>query len=209
MSIISLISLSTKSLGSISPDERGQLSSDTPIMVWATWEEIETREENLSPNPIMLDFLVGWVFLLVDWVLSSRASMSSDLSQLTWLPVLDFRPELYTEAPCYSTCCCFINFKHGWIFQKSSFHLNSTIVLAFFNVLMFTRVLVDICINVSKSSNHISPERCQFATILRNSPMLIVHINIISNFVFIASASKFPPMLILLCVDWNLHKDNE
>ena len=52
--IISVISLSTKSFGSRS-DPSGQPISVTPIM-WATWEEMDTREENLSPNPMTLDF---------------------------------------------------------------------------------------------------------------------------------------------------------
>ena len=94
--IISLRSLSTNSLGSICSEQRGQPSSETPIMVWATWEEMETRLENLSPNP--MDFLLIKGFFLTDWVFPRRAAMSSlsDLSQLawlTWLARLDFLPE--------------------------------------------------------------------------------------------------------------------
>ena len=101
--MISLRSLSTSSLGSICSDPSGQPSSDTPIMVWATWEEMETRLENLSPNP--MDFLVIKGFFLTECVFPSRAAMSSlsDLSQLAWLAwlaKLDFLPEAPAEAPC-------------------------------------------------------------------------------------------------------------
>ena len=76
--IISGISLSTRSLGSTSMVGRGVVRiSDTDIaaMVAATWDEMDTMEENLCPILARLGFRSDPD--LTDCCLSSKEAMSS------------------------------------------------------------------------------------------------------------------------------------